>query len=260
MSWRDTLFIWRGDLVTTITTTTSDVSATKTHPQSNQSVFSAFEGRWVGVHAVDACDATMPTNDEFDSSDSAFHVTAESKDVEFESLSYVCGTGWELDQGDGAGNQWYRDDVHVVKMIDDGDVVIATGRNAFAPFVSAGVLSGYAYRKETLKEDITGTIPRERTQITTRRKMTLARRYLDHRDARCKWNAHDRGGELERAVREAAAAAEEEAEAAAAAAKEKGEKPPPRRGHYPWMTEAMSSKRMSSKAVTELLSRKRKRC
>jgi len=53
--------------------------------------------------------------------------------------------GWQLDQGDGNGRQWYRDDTHVFQQ-GRGDLVVAAGRNAFAPFVAAGVLSGYSYR------------------------------------------------------------------------------------------------------------------
>jgi hypothetical protein len=118
----------------------------------------------VGVHAADARVAEMPSEEEFAASESAFEVagfanilnTAAHTPTDDETcLCYFfsgargTGAGWQLDQGDGEGQQWYHDNVHVVRVM--GDVVVATGHNAFAPFVSAGV-GGLPRRSGTSSE------------------------------------------------------------------------------------------------------------
>jgi len=116
--------------------------------------------------------------------------------------------------------------------------VVATGRNAFAPFVAAGFISDFVHS--------TGV-----------GKLTLARRYLDHKDARAKWTAGDELLAEVRAASAAAAAAAATAAAAAAAAAaagtgdtegaegvgEGGDK-----RHFPWQTAAMGAKKMTAKA------------
>ena len=63
------------------------------------------------------------------------------------------------------------DSAHEARVV--GDLVVARGENDFAPFVSAGHLSGYSHQLHHAGDG-------ERHTVTiTKRTLTLARRYLD---------------------------------------------------------------------------------
>ena len=92
--------------------------------------------------------------------------------------------GWQLENGAG-GLAWFQDDEHRVRV--DGDDVFAVGRNGFAPFVSVGVASGYAYELQ----------PQKNTAVDSR-VVVMARRYLDEKDARAKMRLDEWAAEAKR--------------------------------------------------------------
>lgn len=92
--------------------------------------------------------------------------------------------GWQLDNGP-EGLSWFQDDEHRVRV--DGDDVFAVGRNGFAPFVSVGVASGYAYELQ----------PQKNTAVDSR-VVVMARRYLDEKDARAKMRLDEWAAEAKR--------------------------------------------------------------
>ena len=93
--------------------------------------------------------------------------------------------GWQLENGNPTGLAWFQDDEHRVRV--DGDDVFAVGRNGFAPFVSVGVASGYAYE----------TQPQKNTAVDSR-VVVMARRYLDEKDARAKMRLDEWAAEAKR--------------------------------------------------------------
>jgi hypothetical protein len=150
-SWRDTLFIWQGSLQGT-----------------------EWVGRWVGVDSADATHAAAPSAQEYADSANAFAVTLEAGDggalsakpgAEAEATA---GKGYLLDQDDGEGHSYHRDDAHRIRFFRSEDaaggalLAGAIGRNEFGPFVSLGSVKG--------------------------QELMLARRYLDHKDARAAWS------------------------------------------------------------------------
>ena len=92
--------------------------------------------------------------------------------------------GWQLENG-AEGLAWFQDDEHRVRV--DGDDVFAVGRNGFAPFVSVGVASGYAYELQ----------PQKNTAVDSR-VVVMARRYLDEKDARAKMRLEEWAAEAKR--------------------------------------------------------------
>lgn len=92
--------------------------------------------------------------------------------------------GWQLENG-AEGLAWFQDDEHRVRV--DGDDVFAVGRNGFAPFVSVGVASGYAYELQ----------PQKNTAVDSR-VVVMARRYLDEKDARAKMRLDEWAAEAKR--------------------------------------------------------------
>jgi hypothetical protein len=183
MSWRDTLFVWRGALV-------------------EDGVGFTFTGAWVGVDAP-----AMPSEGETDlaPADAAFQTaTADGgtlfvvKGIITPSASVaplgsapICtgamrtaridrtftstGGYYLLDNGDGSPDQ-HTEEVHVVTVtghaVGNGKLVVAKGYNEFGAFISVGVLVPSA---------IGGHINSSST-------LTLARRYIDELDARCRWS------------------------------------------------------------------------
>lgn len=150
-SWRDTLFFWQGSL------------------QGAE-----WGGRWVGVVSA-AATAGAPSAREFAESANTFDVTLEAGDggafcakpgAEAEATA---GKGYLLDQGDGEGHSYHLDDAHRIRFFrggcNDSLLAGAVGRNEFGPFVSLGIVEG--------------------------QKLMLARRYLDHKDARVAWSLDD---------------------------------------------------------------------
>jgi len=220
MSWRDTLFVWRGDMEYSENVIgkyrellRAEGSASEDEPfEPSTWTFEpvTWKGRWVGVDAADATKADMPPVRDwrdgangFDS-DNRFNVIGHPPRGTWPgqhniTLSFRCSgnvvtnqetgkdehIGWQLDNGDGP--RWYGDAVHDVRSCGD-DLVFARGHNQFAPFIAVGFLSGYRYRvgKEAWE-----------TLAECRRTLTVARRYLDDGDERCGWSTDD----LERKVR-----------------------------------------------------------
>jgi hypothetical protein len=177
MSWRDTLFFWRGEF------------------RVDRDGAARFAGTWVGVDAGpdgDDAYASAPPDADFASARALrFAARADppaptepapatrmSATYAFPSTGAV-DDGWQL-LGDDGRVAWHGDAMHDVLVDPASGVVVASGSNAFAPFISAGVLSQrYAF----------GPGGSTRT-------LTLARRYLGAKDARAGWS-------LERVMREA---------------------------------------------------------
>ena len=175
MSWRDTLFFWRGEF------------------RVDRDGAARFAGTWVGVDAgPDGAYASAPPDADFASAralrfaalanspapSEPVPATRTSATYAFPSTGAV-DDGWQL-LGDDGRVAWHGDETHDVLVDPASGVVVASGSNAFAPFVSAGVLSRrYAF----------GPGGSTRT-------LTLARRYLGAKDARAGWS-------LERVMREA---------------------------------------------------------
>ena len=210
MCWRDTLFVWRGDMeFGEIHQKIRRAVARRPHQRQRlRGRDLRWKGRWVGVDAADATKADMPpVRDWRDGangfeSDNLFNViggppqeaclgsttspvASESWNHDPEARKYD-HVGWQLDNGD--GHEWYRDSVHDMRCCGD-DEVFARGQNQFAPFIAVGFLSGYRFRVG------------DEARRQCRRTLTVARRYLDDGDERCGWSMDD----LEREVREAMA-------------------------------------------------------
>lgn len=246
MSWRDTLFVWRGDveyLDSIIVTGPGNQWAELWRGQPIKgSTFKHrtgpdffWKGRWIGVDSADATKADMPpVRDWRDGanafeSDNNFNVRGDmvqyspsAKGKGGDSVFIVKpneaghnalaspqeGRGWMLDNGD--GHRWYGDTVHEIRWCGD-DLVFARGYNEFAPFVSVGFLSGYRHR-DVLRSPVS----------KSNRTLTVARRYLDDKDERCGWSMDD----LEREVRAAAASSSPK---------------------HPWMVDCMGAARMKKR-------------
>jgi len=181
MSWRDTLFVWSGPLEKIGDGTIS------------------WRGTWVGVDSADANKAEAPDHGAFAASKAHFEVDAQGGSVP-PVLSFCGGKGWELDQGGGEGMQLYHDTTHNVRLnhgekpafsaspsvvtwlpvapgahtaarASQSTLVLASGKNDFAKFISLGW---------------------SRTDAASQaRTLTLARRYLDDKDVRCGWALDD---------------------------------------------------------------------
>ena len=142
--------------------------------------------------------------------------------------------GWQLENGAG-GLAWFQDDEHRVRV--DSDDVFAVGRNGFAPFVSVGVASGYAYE---LRRKKPWTLGNERRAVDTAvdsRVVVMARRYLDEKDARAKMRLDEWAAEAKRhRARDAK-----------------------KKSASPWNVPAMASKTMASERVKASPARKKTR-
>lgn len=154
MSWRDTIFVWRGSLTPAV---------------SSAAEGAVWEGRWVGVVTRDAS-AAMPADADFDASPNHFGVAMEAastavaaaahtaaavvvdcsttmsitaraavteqpspKPSSSTSFSAVSGRGWMLD------GEWHVDTVHEVKIHHPGRA-FATGHNDYGPFITCGTV------------------------------------------------------------------------------------------------------------------------
>ena len=252
MSWRDTLFVWRGDVgyLDSIIDMPLDTQCGK--PWRGQLIKGStfkhltgpefkWKGRWTGVDSADATKADMPpVRDWRDGanafeSDNNFNVRGDM--VQYKETdggpvhrpSYFRvmpneaghdalaspqeGSGWQLDNGE--GHRWYGDTVHEIRWCGD-DLVFARGHNEFAPFVSVGFLSGYRHHFGKPLGRASGGLSK------CNRTLTVARRYLDDRDERCGWSMDD----LEREVRAAAASSSPK---------------------HPWMVDCMGAARMKKR-------------
>ena len=162
-SWRDTLFIWKGLLKG-----------------------AAWDGQWIGIDSADALGAT-PSAKDFSESLNNFSLTLEGGEEGKFSSSEIkpgvevwatAGAGYLLDQNDGQGHKRYNDAQHRVRFCREQNsdwLVVASGKNEFAPFVSLG-----KYGKDG--------------------ELILARRYLDEKDERVRWTLEDLAVEVGSAI------------------------------------------------------------
>ena len=179
-TWRDTLFVWNGDFKL------SD----KGKEDEDSSVSAEWTGTWIGCEECpDARTAATPTETAFASSDMKFQVQgviqATKKLLEVEGTqqpfcvaSMSKGSGWDL-AGDDGNIARYSDHVHEIifqspkKEGDDESntsvIVVAKGENDFGAFISCGKRYPVSGNQNSFR-------------------LILARRYLDHRDERAKWD------------------------------------------------------------------------
>ena len=250
MSWRDTLFVWRGDVEYGDNVMRNHLGQYHQPWRGEPIKGSTFKhrtgpdffgkGRWIGVDSADATKADMPPVRDWRDGANAFEsdnnfnvrgdmVQYKEKGGPVHLPSYYRvkpneaghnalaspqeGSGWMLDNGD--GHRWYGDTVHTIRWCGD-ELVFARGHNPFASFVSVGFLSGYRYDQPW------GAGSSRSTNSKCNRTLTVARRYLDDRDERCGWTMDD----LEREVR---------AEIASSSPK------------HPWMVDCMGAARMKKR-------------
>lgn len=197
MSWRDTLFIWRGPFTRELAQAeSSDIKPIHMW---------RWKGRWIGVDAGGEADAKAPKTADFANTElpkfEGLGNVADVADVEGgfdreyssnpdidnrgnsddDPMNPLKGIGWQLDNGDGL--TWFTDENIVIRV--EKNLVVAAGRNEFGPFISAGVVSGYRY---AFDDEWHG--PYKASKHETRDVM-LARRYLDAKDARAKWSLNE---------------------------------------------------------------------
>lgn len=166
-----------------------------------------WAGRWIGIASADSRSAPMPTDWSFARSSRRFRVEGwqcgtmlregalvatrggedswqlhskrgssslpEPCDFAGAVLDVAAGAGWELEED--AGKAWHTDEKHQLMVGAGGDGVgpqrvVAIGRNAYGPFVSAGFLAcaGDAAGRGSYR-------------------LVLGRRYLDEADVRAEW-------------------------------------------------------------------------
>lgn len=128
-SWRDTLFVWSGD-----------VEITKTASSSSSSVDDdesfTWSGKWVGV---DSGEQDAPAEEDMLDSVNAFVVVGKLKRDEGTGFVQFVSTEYLLDNGDGL--ETHEDPTYeaVWTEIEDGTkIVAASGSNEFGSFVSVG--------------------------------------------------------------------------------------------------------------------------
>ena len=193
MSWRDTLFIWRGRFVRQ--------RPLEPERSPDRPTLVHWRGSWIGVDAGGTLEPDAPEMEAF--ADEALpkfavagHRVSPDTPEGFTNGEYRLDKqtnapredgsclGWQLENG-AEGLAWFQDDEHRVRV--DGDDVFAVGRNGFAPFVSVGVASGYAYELQ----------PQKNTAVDSR-VVVMARRYLDEKDARAKMRLDEWAAEAKR--------------------------------------------------------------
>mmetsp|Transcript_14443 Transcript_14443/g.23546 ORF Transcript_14443/g.23546 Transcript_14443/m.23546 type:complete len:221 (-) Transcript_14443:223-885(-) len=170
-NWRDTLFVWDGIL-------SSDEEETKEGEEDEGSINIRlkWEGTWVGCESVDAAAVETPKRGAFERDvTSAYSFatsgTASNKDPATNFYHVSMSGSYEL--GEGEDKKKHTDDVHDMYLSllrwtgnlrgQADNLVVALGSNEFGKFISVGYL-----------------------RVGNR--ITLARRYLDDGDLRCKWN------------------------------------------------------------------------
>ena len=158
-TWRDTLFLWRGNLQ---------------HARGEEY---SWEGGWIGCQgSPDARTAATPNDQAFAETDMKFEVkgTGQQAVGNFWKLELTGGPGWDL--GEGAGKKRHRDSKHTLYMKhmpdqqdcpEKGSVVVALGENDFGHFVSAGYV------------------------MHSGEEIMLGRRYLAAGDVRARWSVEE---------------------------------------------------------------------
>ena len=176
-TWRDTLFIWCGELAEE-TAAKSDGSTSKGRR------YVTWKGTWIGCE--DCGDArTAPTPTSFAKSSMTFQVSGwleehpsknDDKASSVWKVNLTDGPGWDLDDGSGTVSK-YTDTEHVVYMEHcplqvsqehNDTLIVAKGTNEFGPFISAGY---------PCSED--------------GKHLMIARRYLEEGDKRAEWTVDD---------------------------------------------------------------------
>jgi hypothetical protein len=172
-TWRDTLFVWQGN-VTKMNDTTGAVDASSKEEEEHLE----WKGTWVGCQ--ECPDAWMAPNPvAFQASEMVFQVTGKGTNQEegeagaLWKFELTGGSGWDLGEGD--EKKRHSDHSHSVLMkflpwesTWDQTAIVAVGENDFGAFVSAGFGIGIG----------TG-------------EMVLGRRYLDEGDERAEWSVEE---------------------------------------------------------------------
>ena len=166
MSWRDTLFVWKGKA-------TVDV---------DQKSFS-WEGSWIGVDCALTKNLLLPSESSFEKSNMNFAVVgkiiSDENDNKLElstlKLQVTGGKGWLLDD-----MEYHQDDKHTVLFLHKKGFrtvnVGANGFNEYGSFISLGYCSElYSY------EDI---------MDGKEFNLVLGRRYLSDSDPRSSWQVN----------------------------------------------------------------------
>jgi len=170
-NWRETLFVWDG-----ILSEDEDVTKEGEGDDGSNNVGLKWEGTWVGCESADAVAVEPPKRGAFNRDVSSAHSFATSGVVSQKdpanNFFHVSMSG-SYDLGEGSDKKKYSDDVHDMylsllrwtgNLREQADnLVFALGSNEFGKFISVGWL-----------------------RVGNR--ITLARRYLDDGDLRCKWD------------------------------------------------------------------------
>jgi hypothetical protein len=161
-NWKETLFVWDGIL--------SD------EDEGGDGSNLKWEGTWVGCQSADAVAVETPKRGAFDRdvlSAYSFAVSGTASRKDPSNNFYRVSMIGSYDLGDDDEKKQHFDDVHDMylsllrwtgNLVDQADnLVFALGSNEFGKFISVGWL-----------------------RVGNR--ITIARRYLDDGDIRCKWN------------------------------------------------------------------------
>ncbi|XRB24639.1 hypothetical protein RI054_39g144950 [Pseudoscourfieldia marina] len=158
-SWRDTLFVWRGELV--VLGALLEEGEEDVGSSSEKGASYKWRGYWVGVDAANAAACSMPRPYRFGASEADGEFVAALAGAPIPCVEPILASSskYTLD-----GDQWHDDDSHEIVVSQHSDVdgarlVAASGYNEFGHFVSVGSLEGGV--------------------------LCLARRYLEKRDERC---------------------------------------------------------------------------
>lgn len=150
-TWRDTLFVWSGDVETT---TRKNASSSSSSDDDDESF--TWTGKWVGVNSGEQ---DAPTEEDVLDSVNAFAVVGKLKRDDGTGFIQFVSTEYLLDNGDGLETHEDPKYEAVWIEIEDGTkIVAASGSNEFGGFVSVG-----HWKKN---------------------KLTLARRYVEKGDCR----------------------------------------------------------------------------
>ena len=168
-NWRETLFVWDGIL------SEEEVTKEGEGDDGSNNIGLKWEGTWIGCESADAAAVETPKRGAFDRDVTSAYSFATSgtasKDLA-NNFYHVSMSGF-YELGEGKDKKKHSDDVHDMylsllrwtgNLRDQADnLVFALGSNEFGQFISVGFL-----------------------RVGCR--ITLARRYLDDSDGRCKWD------------------------------------------------------------------------
>jgi len=166
-NWRETLFVWDGIL--------SLDEDEKKEGEGDDAILK-WEGTWIGCESADAVAVETPKRGAFErdvASSYSFAVSGTPAPREKDQNFYRVSMVGSYDLGEGSEKKKHTDDVHDMylsllrwtgNLRDQADnLVFALGSNEFGSFISVGWL-----------------------RVGNR--ITIARRYLNDSDMRCKWD------------------------------------------------------------------------